>query len=156
MILKKLEKEILRASQDNQPLCIAHCEIDFIEKISDDYGQAVTNYLLRWVRQHIRSEIRSFDIPSQSDSDNEEIVLIFNCSEDNAKRIFERVRLSVAKTSFYYEGLVINLTISCGLTVFNPPVDTRDGYIIISSVDRALYSAKENGHNTVCIDTWYK
>jgi diguanylate cyclase (GGDEF)-like protein len=153
--VKKLKKEILRASQDKQPLCIARCEIDFIDQISGVYGQVVREYLLRRVRQHISSEIRSFDMPTQARSDkpdNDEIVLVFNCSEENAKRIFERVRLSVENSSFYYGSLVIKLTISCGLTIFNPPADLRDGPILINSVGRALYLAKENGHNRVFVE----
>lgn len=145
--MNTLEQEIARASQQNQPLCVALCEVDFIEKITDTYGHSAGDYLLRRVRQHVSSELRSFDTVGHSGKG--EILLIFNCSEANAKTIFERVRLSIANTPFYFEQTIIQITISCGLTVFTPPVDERNSQLLIDTADKALFTAKNSGRNSV-------
>lgn len=146
-IMRTLENEVTRASQENQPLCIAMCEIDNIKKINDTYGKDAGEYIYRRVKQNIRSELRFFDTVTHSGKD--EILLVFNCSEDNAKKIFERVRQSIADTPFYFQQFVIHITISCGLTIYTPPVDTRDTQVLIDTADKALFSAKDRGENEV-------
>lgn len=145
--MKKLEKEISKASQQNQPLCLALCEVDNLEKIYQAYGQDIGDFLLRRVKQHIRSELRFFD--SVGHKGTNEILLVFNCSEDNAKNIFERIRFSIENTPFYYEQNIIQITISCGFTVYIPSLGERNSRLLLETADKALYSAKKNGQNAV-------
>lgn len=145
--MKKLEKEISKASQQNQSLCLALCEVDNLENIYQTYGQGTGDFLLRRVKQHIRSELRFFD--SVGHKSTNEILLVFNCSEENAKKIFERLRLSVESTSFYYEQTIIKITISCGFTVYVPSLGEGNSRSLLETADKALSSAKNNGQNAV-------
>ncbi len=145
--MKNLEREISRASQQNQPLCLALCEVDKLEKIYETYGETTGDFLLRRVKQHIRSELRFLDSVGHKSAN--EILLVFNCSEGNAKNIFERIRLSVESTPFYYEQSIIQITISCGFTVYHPSLDESNSQLLLEAAGKALYSAKNKGQNTV-------
>lgn len=146
--MKNLDVYVTRASHSEQPLCVAICEIDFFSQIADSYGKPAAEYILRRAMHQIRSELRSFDFV-ESMNKNHEFLMVFGCEKSNAVGIFERVRLSIANTPFYYEDTILHVTITCGITVFDPPNDRRGSDDIFISADAALEMAKDNGRNKV-------
>ena len=76
---------------------------------------------------------------------------MFDSSLNDAHKLLERIRLSIANTSFNYEKDVLKVTISCGVTVYNSFVEEGDKRLLIDQADKALYEAKENGRNRVVV-----
>lgn len=146
-IMEGLEKEIARAQRQQQPLCVALCDIDYFKRINDRYGHLAGDYVLREVSQHITEQLRPFDLVGRYGG--EEFLLILNAAKKDTLRLFERVRLSIENAVFSYAQQKIKVTISCGVTVFKPTLQEGESLILIDTADKALFSAKEGGRNRV-------
>jgi len=148
-VMEGLEKEIARADRQQQTLCVAMCDIDFFKKINDGYGHLAGDQVIREVSQRISSILRPYDIAGRYGG--EEFLLVFAASKEDAFSLLERIRLAIAETAFAYEDDVLDVTISCGLTAFNPPEDERSAQVLIDCADKALYEAKHSGRNKVMV-----
>ena len=148
-IMEALYKELSRSFRQQQPLCIAMCDIDFFKKINDNYGHLAGDHVIREVTQRISSELRPYDLVGRYGG--EEFLLVFNSSVQDAFKLLERMRLSIANTPFNYEKEVLKVTISSGVTVYDSFDDEGDKQVLIDQADKALYEAKENGRNRVVV-----
>jgi len=148
-ILEGLDNEISRATRQKQPLCVAMCDIDFFKKVNDTYGHLMGDYVIREVSQRITTVLRPYDLAGRYGG--EEFLLIFNASKDNAVELLERIRLAIESCSFDHEENSLKITISSGLTVFEPPEDERSVPVLIDCADKGLYEAKNNGRNKVVV-----
>jgi diguanylate cyclase (GGDEF)-like protein len=70
-----------------------------------------------------------------------------NTDSDQALNPFERIRRAIADKHFVIEQEMLNVTISCGVTLITSAEDRRDVTTLLSAADRALYEAKETGRN---------
>lgn len=61
--------------------------------------------------------------------------------------MFEHVRSAVADTPIVVGQGSLDVTISCGVTLYIPPEDGRDRTALLAEADRVLYEAKESGRN---------
>ena len=148
-IMDTLDKELSRSYRQQQPLCIAMCDIDFFKKINDNHGHLAGDHVIREVTQRINSALRPYDCAGRYGG--EEFLLVFNSSLNDADKLLERMRLSIANTSFNYEKEVLKVTISCGVTVYDSFDEEGDKQFLIDQADKALYEAKENGRNRVVV-----
>ena len=148
-IMEALYKELSRSFRQQQPLCIAMCDIDFFKKINDSYGHLAGDHVIREVTQRISSELRPYDLVGRYGG--EEFLLVFNSSVQDAFKLLERMRLSIANTPFNYEKEVLKVTISSGVTVYDSFDGEGDKQVLIDQADKALYEAKENGRNRVVV-----
>ena len=148
-IMVALDKELSRSYRQQQPLCIAMCDIDFFKKINDNHGHLAGDHVIREVTQRINSELRPYDCAGRYGG--EEFLLVFDSSLNDADKLLERMRLSIANTSFNYEKEVLKVTISCGVTVYDSFDEEGDKQFLIDQADKALYEAKENGRNRVVV-----
>jgi len=80
----------------------------------------------------------------------EEFIIITPEKSAGAQMMAERIRTTVAERSFADgTGSVFNLTISIGLVSY--PNHAIEAAELINKADKALYLAKEQGRNRVCI-----
>lgn len=146
-IMEALNKEISRSFRQQQSLCIALTDVDFFKQVNDSYGHLAGDHVLFEMAQRISEQLRPYD--SVGRYGGEEFLILFNSQIEGAKIVFERVRQVIANSAFKYQQHTLNITISCGFTVFNPPRDKRESMKLFDTADRALYQAKEHGRNKV-------
>jgi diguanylate cyclase (GGDEF)-like protein len=125
------------------------CDIDFFKKINDNYGHLAGDYVIREVTQRISSELRPYDLVGRYGG--EEFLLVFNASLQDAFKLLERIRLSIASMPFNYEKEILKVTISSGVTVYDSFDKEGNKQVLIDAADKALYEAKENGRNRVVV-----
>ena len=148
-IMEALDKEISRSYRQQQPLCVAMCDIDFFKHINDNYGHLAGDHVIREVTQRISAELRPYDMAGRYGG--EEFLLVFNSPFKDAHKLLERIRLSIANTPFNYEKESLKVTISSGVTVYDSADEEGDRQVLIDAADKALYEAKENGRNRVVL-----
>jgi diguanylate cyclase (GGDEF)-like protein len=148
-IMEALDKEISRSHRQQQPLCVAMCDIDFFKHINDNYGHLAGDHVIREVTQRINAELRPYDLAGRYGG--EEFLLVFNSPFKHAHNLLERIRLSIANTPFSYEKESLKVTISSGVTVYDSPDEEGNRAVLIDAADKALYKAKENGRNRVVL-----
>ena len=67
-----------------------------------------------------------------------------------AIQVADRIRSNVEEATFTMDGQSARVTISIGVALF--PVHGRDLVTLVRRADRALYRAKEEGRNRVCLE----
>ena len=144
----RLKQEIATTKRQKNPLCAMMIDIDFFKKVNDTYGHASGDTVLRTVASVIKQHLRESDIPSRYGGEEFAVLLPYT-HIDEAQIVGERLRKAVEATPVTIDKKTINVTISMGLAEFNTE---ETGEELFERADKALYAAKENGRNRVCID----
>jgi len=127
--------------------CFLICDIDFFKKINDTFGHAAGDEVLEQLASILKESIRPTDLAARVGG--EEFCIIFPATNlTDSTHLAETLRQAVALHSFKTEKGNIEVTISIGVALHlpgNPHATT------FKAADAALYHAKENGRNQVCI-----
>jgi diguanylate cyclase (GGDEF)-like protein len=122
--------------------------VDHFKEFNDRYGHLVGDALLVETADTIKENLRQIDLLGKYGGE-EFCVILTETDLDSAKFAAERIRQAIeTKTvSVYDESLKI--TISIGISAF--PDNAEDLNSLIDKADSALYKAKEQGRNRVCV-----
>jgi diguanylate cyclase (GGDEF)-like protein len=123
-------------------------DIDHFKKINDAYGHPAGDQVLKAISRTAENAIRKSDILARYGGEEFAVIL----PETNfmaAKEVAERVRSDIERMSIVVNGITIKLTVSVGYTCYRYVSNIRDKGAIISLADKALYTAKQSGRNTV-------
>lgn len=126
---------------------LAMLDLDKFKMINDTYGHKAGDYVLSHASKIIKSSIRDNDILVRYGG--EEFLLLINNRNSTKRDICERVRSSIAKEKFVYDGHEIYVTLSIGLHI-NPHLE-KNMHEAIKKADKMLYEAKKNGRNRVVV-----
>lgn len=147
-VMKALEQERARAQRQRDALCVGLCDIDYFKRINDTHGHPAGDAVLREVARRIDATLRPYDKVGRYGG--EEFLILLNAAENEAHHLFERIRKAMVATPMRVDrGSLEVITISCGLTLFTPPQDGRDGATLLAVADATLYEAKAAGRNCI-------
>ena len=77
-------------------------------------------------------------------------IVLHGISATHAIEAAERIRRTLENTALDCEGTAVKITVSIGISTFFKN-QTVDAYALIGEADRALYRAKLEGRNRVCL-----
>lgn len=140
-----LDEEIQRAQRQGTGFGIIWLDIDHFKSVNDELGHQAGDQILCRVALWLKAGVRPYDHPGRWGGD-EFVVVLSPCDQDTLARIARRIHASVEQES-RKTGTAV--TVSIG-GYFCAADDTMDD--ILRNADRALYRAKANGRNQVCID----
>jgi diguanylate cyclase (GGDEF)-like protein len=146
-VMKSMANELERSKRNLQPLYVCMCDIDHFKKINDTYGHLAGDAVLKEIAERFNTSLRPYDIFGRYGG--EEFLIILSSKENHAQDIFERIRQAIAGKPFTYEQAQLNVTISCGVTLYSPPTDQRNSTQLLTDADTALYEAKNGGRNRI-------
>ena len=141
-------REMSRSNAGNFQLTAFMLDIDLFKSVNDTYGHLAGDQVLKTVAQTIQESLRPSDMPVRYGGE-EFSVFLPGTSSESARIIAERLLRNVERTQIALpSGENIQVTISIGITerVANDTVRS-----IIERADQALYYAKENGRNRICM-----
>lgn len=125
-------------------------DIDFFKKFNDTFGHQAGDTVLRQVAQTLKKNVRATDIVCRYGGEEMSIILP-NTGKDEAfttaEKICQRIASNKVKLSHDKESQV---TISLGVSTY--PHDGSTPSELITSADKRLYLAKENGRNQVGLE----
>ncbi len=142
MGMNQIATQAKRAPED---LTLLMADIDHFKKVNDEHGHLAGDEVLKKVATMVKSRIRGWDLLCRWGGE-EFLVLLKGASPEDGVRISEEIRASVENEEFIVPGASLRLTVSLGVTVFNPHESEPEA---LARVDRALYAAKESGRNKV-------
>ena len=146
-LLDVLNKAVDGASTDEGHLSIAMADLDHFKQVNDSLGHLVGDRVLKEVAQRLSKSVREQDLIGRYGG--EEFLLIFpETALAVAQQVAERIREHVASTPIHLPEHTIPITISIGLTRYEPG-DTLES--LLQRADRAMYAAKQAGRNCVTV-----
>ena len=135
--------EMAQSRESGSPLYFVIFDLDKFKRINDELGHVDGDNALRQLSQVTKSVVRKADVFARFGGD-EFVLLLPNISESNALHLVERVREGI--NAITISG--VSLSSSFGVTLMqqNDTLET-----LIQRADRALYTSKEKGGNTITL-----
>lgn len=143
-----VDKEIVRAQRHQRPLAMCIIDVDLFKPINDRYGHISGDGVLRKIAALVREHAREDDVAARIGGE-EFALLLTEANLDSARELAERLREAVANTPFTLENETHRITISIGIAQLSPECDARSS--LMREADIALYRAKSEGRNRVCV-----
>ncbi|MEG3050425.1 MAG: GGDEF domain-containing protein, partial [Thermomonas sp.] len=124
-------------------------DVDLFKPVNDRYGHISGDEVLRQIAQLLRRHARTDDLAARIGG--EEFALLLSECDAEAARVFaERLREAVAAAVFSPGGEPQRITISIGIAALSVERDDRPA--LMAAADTALYRAKSEGRNRVCVE----
>ncbi len=144
----RLKDEFQRAQRYREPLSVLMLDIDHFKRVNDSYGHLGGDACLIKLSAMLRKNARKQDIVARFGG--EEFVLVLPHTEaEPAAMLAERIRRKMESMRISHDGQDICCTISIGIATIAEHI--ADEKMLLELADQALYEAKENGRNRVCV-----
>ena len=145
-----LQLEIERSIRQRHPLTLIMLDIDNFKQFNDTHGHLAGDEILRALAQLINRIIRKIDLAARYGGEEFTVILPYT-STKGALIVAERLRQAVESYPFMYKTSLLSatLTISIGIASFDSKIKTVED--LIERSDTALYMAKREGKNRVCV-----
>lgn len=144
-ILERIEEKLPEIRRHQLNFCVMMMDVDHFKHVNDEFGHAAGDEVLRTTAQILMREIRQGDIVARYGG--EEFLMLLPMTEiSSAELLVERLRDTIQKQTYRFEGTLISITASFGITQYVLQ-DTADR--MIDRADKALYQAKLAGRNCV-------
>ena len=144
-------KLVAQAQRDNNRIAAILIDIDHFKKINDTHGHITGDMCLAQFSDELKKYSRTNDYLFRIGGEE---FLILSITEDinGIYQFAEKLRLAIEQTPAEYIGKTIPITISCGISL-DDPTDSSETVIthMLSLADKAMYKAKEQGRNRICI-----
>jgi diguanylate cyclase (GGDEF)-like protein len=140
-----LEKELWRSRRYGGKICLIMIDIDNLKKINDAYGHRAGDKVVREISRRIKECIRQIDTAARYGGD-EFAVILPNTLLTDTIFVAERMVDAVSRSPITWKKEQIEVSISVGLGEYESTI-SPDEITILS--DQALYTAKDEGKNTV-------
>jgi diguanylate cyclase (GGDEF)-like protein len=155
---ERLEEELRRSIRFKLPLAVLMLDIDHFKRYNDDFGHLVGDATLKEVADLLKRNLRRVDLVGRYGGE-EFVVAMPETRVANAAEVAERIRSSIARHDFQVYNVKTKVTVSQGIMVFDGELaaqnDKADPKAIalelIRLADEAMYRAKEEGRNRVCL-----
>ncbi len=140
-----LSQHIQELQRNEAPLSIILFDIDRFKQTNDTFGHLAGDRVLQHIADVTRTTMRSSDVFCRWGGE-EFIVLLKNCSSDNACAMAQKIRAALKAKPAGYKGRNIPVTVSLGVTAYQAP-ESEDS--LLNRADNALYQAKNNGRDRI-------
>ena len=144
----KIRESLRRYHREGQPFSLILIDVDRFKSINDNYGHSAGDKCLKEIARIIKFSLRKTDFLARYGGE-ELIAVLDGSSAENAGRLAEKIRSRIEKAHFCFRDEEIPVTISLGVTEVSPADHDPEAPFI--RVDDALYRAKGQGRNGVCV-----
>ena len=141
-----IEKEISSSIRYGRGFSVMILDVDFFKAINDTFGHVCGDGVLRALAGILKEQTRASDTVARYGGE-EFVIVLPHTDIESGIGTAEKLRQSVEAFMFPdVDGR--SVTVSIGLTQFNPEKDSEMN-AIIKRADDALYAAKQTGRNKV-------
>lgn len=148
-----LDNELAKADARSQPCSLMMIDLDHFKSINDTFGHQMGDEVLRRVSEIIRSTLESEETLNEvlaARYGGEEIAAIIpRLGIQEAMQVGENLRKNIAELDLEFRGMSCPVTASIGISCY--PQQARQADEVIGFADKALYRAKSEGRNQVCV-----
>jgi diguanylate cyclase (GGDEF)-like protein len=134
------------ARRRNTPIAILLLDLDYFKIVNDTHGHDAGDVVLKAVAGVLKSSVRASDMVIRFGGE-EFVIVLQETAAENALKVAENIRMTVADLKVQVGGTVLQKTISIGVAMF--PDDSETFWQTVKFADVALYRAKDEGRNRV-------
>ncbi|GEA59986.1 hypothetical protein VCO01S_11790 [Vibrio comitans NBRC 102076] len=138
---KELERSLRYMTETSMILV----DIDHFKQVNDVYGHQVGDRVLVIVAEHLRKQIRGYDLLARWGGD-EFIILCPSTSQSEVEEVMTRLQKSLPLP---IQDAHFDVTLSIGGTTVLPMAENQFERLFFQA-DKALYKVKNNGRNNRC------
>ena len=147
-VMQRFDEALHEMHANDHQAALIYIDLDHFKDINDTLGHAAGDELLIEIAQRLRSIIRSTDMVARLGGDEFLILMVAPDIRQEIRRIQMRLSSTVAR-ALTLQGTEIMVTPSVGVSIY--PEHGSDMATLLRNADLAMYSAKENGRNTLSI-----
>lgn len=147
-----LEKEWQRSIRQGTPISLIILDLDFFKNYNDYYGHQAGDECLKRVASALKSGLkRSSDLAARYGGE-EFVAVLPDTDASGAAELAEELRRIIESLEIKHEKSPLSkfITVSIGVASMIPDQDTMPSQII-TIADHALYNAKREGRNCICV-----
>lgn len=142
-----LRRDMEFSRRYDSPFSILALDIDYFKNINDSYGHTAGDQYLKQFAKQLRLTLRDSDLVFRTGGE-EFIALLGRTDTAGAVKLADRICKIIVDLVVSFKASVLQTTVSIGLATYTSG-DTSQG--LIERADAALYRAKAEGRNRVCI-----
>ena len=139
-LYKKITEQTKKCEENDSLFSLLYIDIDNFKRYNDIHGHQAGDQLLRSFSEIMSSQLKTDDCAFRYGGE-EFIVLLPYTNKDEARKIAMRLREDVEKQLYASHGI----TVSIGVAEYETGKD------IIEQSDQAMYRAKKQEKNRVCV-----
>jgi two-component system, cell cycle response regulator len=140
-----LDREVARSVRHERPLAVVMFDIDRFKAVNDEHGHLCGDYVLREMSNRIRHSVRREDLFARYGGEEFALVLV-ETNPHQAHEVAERLRASIEEKPFWFESVIVPITVSVGVASVSNETDVTAG-ALLKEADEKLYEAKRTGRN---------
>ncbi|AIE87386.1 diguanylate cyclase [Fimbriimonas ginsengisoli Gsoil 348] len=141
----RLEQEIIEAKRYERDLAVVMMDVDKFKAFNDEFGHPAGDDVLRRVAGIVVMAARGIDVVARYGGE-EFVVLLPDTDLNGARQLAERFRRALEGASWPLR----QITASFGCAALGEGKSNPES--LIAAADRALYAAKAEGRNRVCVE----
>ncbi len=141
-----VETLIHNVQRKKSHLSILMLDLDYFKMVNDTYGHDAGDAVLKALAKVLKQSVRASDMVIRYGGE-EFLIILQDAEGGQADVIAEKIRLAVEALKTQVAGIVIEKTISIGISDF--PTDSDTFWQAVKYADVALYQAKDTGRNRV-------
>jgi diguanylate cyclase (GGDEF)-like protein len=146
--MDRIASELARARRTRQPVSLVMFDVDRFKSINDRYGHLCGDTVLARVGAMLRASLRESDLKYRYGGE-EFLILLPDTPLDGARHAAETLRRELWKIEVPWDGDTVRVTGSFGAACARP--DELEPASVIARADQALYRAKREGRDFVCL-----
>jgi diguanylate cyclase (GGDEF)-like protein len=147
---KALEVRIHELAQQSEitgePVGVIVGDVDHFKSVNDNHGHAVGDVVLREVAYQLRKQLRAFDLAYRLGGE-EFLILVPGSDIEQTAQLAERLRNGICAAEMS-AGVTATMSFGVGASGHK---ERFDYHAVFAEADAALYRAKSDGRDRVCI-----
>jgi len=144
-----LDREVRRCRRYGSIMALIFLDLDRFKSINDRYGHLLGSQCLAEVAKILAAGIRDVDILARYGGD-EFVVILPETTVATAKMVAERLHVGVS-THVFLKDAGINAHLGASIGIAGIPDHAKTKEDLVRKADAAMYQAKSEGRNRLCI-----
>ena len=146
--MEVMDSELRRARRSRGSFSVVMFDIDHFKSINDRFGHLCGDAVLAQVGHRMKAILRGSDVKCRYGGE-EFLVLLPETPIAGAHRVAEMLRHDLEEHPVHWDDHAVVITASFGITEI--VAGEEEASAIIGRADAALYRAKQDGRNRVCV-----
>jgi diguanylate cyclase (GGDEF)-like protein/PAS domain S-box-containing protein len=145
---RQLELHFRIAQKEYHPISFILMDIDDFKHYNDSYGHVAGDQALKTIAEIMTKSVRHTEIFARYGG--EEFAAILPMADVNDARLLaQRLRKTIAEYAWPHRGITVSIGVATLFPKASDPISPDDIKRFIIMADRALYSSKNAGKNTI-------